>query len=73
MDTEFSLKEQRRKDYQLYKQAMRDMRADSKRKREEAKSQKKQAKHALLQESLNFADDLPKDSAKDLQRLEQPS
>ena len=58
MDTEFNLKEQRRKDYQLYKQAMRDMRANTKKQRTEAKAKKKQEKHALLQESLNFAEDL---------------
>ena len=69
MDTEFSLKEQRRKDYQLYKQAMRGMRAESRKKREETKSQRKRAKHALLQESLNFAADLPEDLSKDLNHL----
>ena len=58
MDTEHNLKEQRRKDYQLYKQAMRDMRADIKKQRHEAKLKKKQDKHALLRESLNFAKDL---------------
>lgn len=58
MDTEHNLKEQRRKDYQLYKQAMRDMRANIKKQRTEDKAKKKQDKHALLRESLTFAEDL---------------